>query len=730
MKLSIRSTAILLGVLVSALMAAPALAAYLDPPGRVARVGYIDGEVSFSPAGEDTWVHAVVNRSLIRGDRLWADRRSRVELQLGAAAIRLDQMSSAEILDLDDTYAQVFLAEGSLNIYVRRIWDNQVYEIATPTLAVVIRQPGSYRIDVDPNGRFTDVTVWNGGADAYGDRANLRLRPGEKIRFHDASLRDYRLLGAPRADNFDRFAFDRDRLMDSSPSLRYVSDDLIGYTDLDRYGRWSSHREYGAVWYPTRVSSGWAPYRHGHWAWIEPFGWTWVDQAPWGFAVSHYGRWVYVSDRWGWVPSPRTYRAVYSPALVAFVGGSNWSLAFSSGVQPIGWFPLGPRDVWFPSYRVSSNYFTRVNVHNTVINNVTVVNIYNNYYVQGGNLSQVNYRYRQTANAHTVVSQDVFTRGRSVQQGLLSATRGTTARAEVQRLAPVAPTARSLTGVAQASKTTPRGEVFQRQAVTSRAPAAAATSTPFRARQEALQRQPGVPQAVQPRQAQAAAAAQRPMRVVGQDSAPIDRQQVRGRSADTTPATQRGRSEPQSEQRAPARRPPEAAAQRSAPAESSTTPRAAQPRQAAPQTAAPQSRRAPEATQPRAAQPAQAQPRQAAPQIAAPQPRRAPETVQPRAAQPAQAQPRQAAPQAATPQPRRAPETVQPRAAQPVQAQPRQAAPPRAATPAPQQQHAAPPARQAAPPPRQQTREDEDDATRSERRDPPPRGRGRDGGGL
>lgn len=664
MKLRFLILSMLSGLVLAVLVTAPALAAYADPSGRVARVSYLDGDVSFSPAGEEEWVRAIINRPLIRGDRLWADRRSRVELQLGAAAVRLDQLSSAEILDLDDNYAQFFLAEGSLNIYVRRIWEGQVYEIATPTLALVIRQPGSYRIDVDANGRHTDVTVWQGGAEAYGERASFNLRQGEKVRFYDTSLRDYRLLGSPRTDNFDSFAFDRDRLMDSSPSLRYVSDDLIGYTDLDRYGRWSTHREYGAVWYPSRVSSGWAPYRHGHWSWIEPFGWTWVDDAAWGFAVSHYGRWVYVGNRWGWIPSPRTYRAVYAPALVAFVGGSNWSLSFSSGVRPVGWFPLGPRDVWFPSYRVSSNYFARVNVHNTVINNVTVVNVYNNYYVRGGNLSQVTYQHRQNARAHTVVSQDVFTGGRSVQQGLISAARGSTARGEVQRLAPVAPTARSLVGTAQAAKSTPTREVFQRQAVTSRAPAATAATVPFRTRQEALQRQPGEPLAVQPRQAQATAAPvqQRPLRVVGRDAAPIDRQQVSGRTSETP------RAATQREQAAPARRPP--ATPQAAPQGSD----AAQPVRSAPARSAAPGRSD-------AAQPAGTQaPRPAPARAESAAPRSSPATVQPRSTQPApQTAPRQVAP-----------------ARQPAQRSVEPAAPqvaPRSSTPT---QQAAPPARQPA----------------------------------
>src|SRR5690242_18537654 len=33
-----------------------------DPPGRVARLSYAHGAISFQPAGTDDWVSAVVNR--------------------------------------------------------------------------------------------------------------------------------------------------------------------------------------------------------------------------------------------------------------------------------------------------------------------------------------------------------------------------------------------------------------------------------------------------------------------------------------------------------------------------------------------------------------------------------------------------------------------------------------------------------------------------------------------
>ena len=45
-------------------------AAELDPSSRVARLNYLQGSVSFQPAGEPEWVSAIVNRPVTTGDRL------------------------------------------------------------------------------------------------------------------------------------------------------------------------------------------------------------------------------------------------------------------------------------------------------------------------------------------------------------------------------------------------------------------------------------------------------------------------------------------------------------------------------------------------------------------------------------------------------------------------------------------------------------------------------------
>src|SRR5258706_8499857 len=75
--------------------------ALADPPVRAARLAYISGSVSFSPAGEGQWYQAVINRPLTIGDRLWADGGARVEIQIGGAMLRMGENTHPLLLNLD-----------------------------------------------------------------------------------------------------------------------------------------------------------------------------------------------------------------------------------------------------------------------------------------------------------------------------------------------------------------------------------------------------------------------------------------------------------------------------------------------------------------------------------------------------------------------------------------------------------------------------------------------------
>jgi hypothetical protein len=467
--------------------------ALADPPARVARLTQLNGTVTFSPAGEDDWAVAPANRPVITGDRLWSDTGSHAELDVGTASVRLGSETSVDVLNFDDRVMQLQLAQGSVNLRVNRILGDQFYEIDTPNLAFSVRRAGDYRIDVDPAGNTTILSVRSGEGDAWGEGAGYTIGAGQQYTFTGQGLQDYSTAGLPPPDDFDRWTTDRNRREDAVASARYVSPEVVGYSDLDEYGTWRNVEGYGNVWVPTQVASGWAPYHYGHWAWVEPWGWTWIDDAPWGFAPFHYGRWAYLSSRWCWVPGPIAVRPVYAPALVAFVGGAGFSLAISTGsVAGIGWFPLGVGEVYRPAYAVSRNYFTNINVSNTVVNTTVINNYYNNV-----NVTNVVYKNREIAGAVTAVPTNAFASGRPVREVAVNVPREEVTRARVEPVASVAPSrasviaAAGVAGAAAAAVKRPSEAALSRRVVAKTTPAA--TPPSFAARQQLLAAQPGKP---------------------------------------------------------------------------------------------------------------------------------------------------------------------------------------------------------------------------------------------
>jgi hypothetical protein len=396
--------------LLLAFLAIPALThAAEDPPGRVARLSHIEGEVSMAPAGTQEWGEAVLNRPLTSEDRLFVDRDGRAELQIGSATIHLDSQTEFSFIDLDDDAMTMKLSEGKATIRIVRKRDNEQIEVSTPNASVALLHPGEYNIEVSEEGETTIVKTRSGEAEVAGEKQSYTVRANEigVFRGSEELSSDINRIGPRTA--FENWANDRSRRDERSASSRYVGEGVIGYEDLDDNGHWVQEPEYGYVWRPTYVVAGWAPYRYGRWAWVSPWGWTWIDDARWGFAPFHYGRWAYVRSSWCWVPGPRHIHAVYAPALVAWTSGPHVSVSvgFGSGV---GWFPLGPHEVYVPGYWHTRRYIHSVNVSNTIIVNNTYIN---NAY--RGRYRDFDYRYRGRGDAVTVVDREHFVRGRPIE---------------------------------------------------------------------------------------------------------------------------------------------------------------------------------------------------------------------------------------------------------------------------------------------------------------------------
>jgi len=463
-----------------------------DPPSRVARIGYMEGSVSFQPAGEPDWVQAVANRPMTTGDKLWADKDSRAELQLGSAVIRLNTNTGFSFLNLDDNTAQIQLTSGSINLRVRRLDRDDVYEIDTPNLAFTVSQPGSYRVEASEDGTYSVVAIREGRGEATGNGQTYTLHAGQRGTFDGTDSLNAEVIDIGGRDQFDDWAYNRDHRYDQSRSAQYLSHDVVGYEDLDDNGDWRDDSNYGHVWFPSHVAADWAPYHEGHWDWIPPWGYTWVDDSSWGYAPFHYGRWVTVGGRWGWVAGPPTVRAVYAPALVVFIGGGGGGVGFGGNV---GWFPLGPREVYVPSYHVSREYVNRVNISNTTVNNVQITNVYNTTIInKSTTITNVTYANRNVRGAVTAVPQRAFAGAQPVGRVAIAVNERQIAGASVNVRVAVAPTRESVLGAKFATAnrvSAPPPAVMNRQVIAKRTPPP--PPVPFAKQQQALDAHPGQP---------------------------------------------------------------------------------------------------------------------------------------------------------------------------------------------------------------------------------------------
>lgn len=443
-----------------------------DPSGRVARLSFMEGAVTFQPSGEKDWFDAELNRPLVSGDNLWADQNSKAELHLGSTALHLDSMTGITLLEVSDHALQVRLVQGSLIFKVRHIDGDDAYEIDTPNVAFVAAQSGAYRIDVSPDGTTTDVTVWRGRGEVTGGGSSYTIVANQRATFTGAEQLTYDLTQLPGSDGFATWAQRRDQMEDESDSANYVSPETTGYEDLDQYGDWSYVAGYGMVWRPRALGVDWAPYRFGHWAWIAPWGWTWVEAEPWGFAPFHYGRWAFVGANWMWVPGPAAVRPIYSPALVAWVGGGPGShSAFSFGAG-VGWVPLAPGEVFLPYYPTSRTYLNSVNLTNTHLEITKVTNVYNTLVVNRSTApKEIAYANRDVAGGVTVVSRETFVNARPVARNVVRVSAKELAAVPVSGSVGVEPSRASIIGGGGIAANQPPAALVARQVVAVRNPA-------------------------------------------------------------------------------------------------------------------------------------------------------------------------------------------------------------------------------------------------------------------
>jgi hypothetical protein len=336
------------GLLVGALML-PGVA-LAQVPDRVGRVAYLAGDVQFYSESAQAWLPAQLNAPVTSRNSLYTGSDGRAEIRFGSTAVALDTHTQFDIHVLDDTNFKAAVTRGSVSLRVRQIESDESCEVMAPGASYTMLQAGRIRIDVADSGSSVTVLAGLVNASVVGGSSAM-VESGQALSAENGGFGR----SSARSSALDIWAEQRDNANRGGQSARYVSSNMTGYEELDANGRWASDPDYGNVWYPTTyVTPGWAPYRDGRWAYVAPWGWTWIDAAPWGFAPFHYGRWVLIGTRWAWMPGAYVRRPSYAPALVGFIGGSaggGGAISISVGTRPaVGWYPLPPWERYRPAY--------------------------------------------------------------------------------------------------------------------------------------------------------------------------------------------------------------------------------------------------------------------------------------------------------------------------------------------------------------------------------------------
>jgi hypothetical protein len=374
-------------LLLSGLFAAPAAqAATASPPaaaplvGRVSAIaggGGAGGAVMVRPAG-GAWAAAAINDPVAGGMSLRTAAPGRAKLRIGADTVALAPDSELDLGQLDaNAGLHLVLHQGRIGVLLTEAGPAHPIEIDMPRGRVWLTTAGAYDIAAGGGNAPDRLAVFDGGNARFvgtgGAAAETSVAAGWAVVLGGGNPAVARLDGAV-ADDFAawwRPAMGDAAAAAAAATLAHVSAAMTGYDALDKGGSWQTVTGYGAVWFPATLPAGWAPYRYGHWRWLPPWGWTWIDDMAWGFTPSHYGRWARLpapsgsssgGERWGWVPGVRVADPEFMPAAVAFLGTAGVGISYPDASGPaVAWFPLAPGEVYWPSYTHDLDTIRRIN---------------------------------------------------------------------------------------------------------------------------------------------------------------------------------------------------------------------------------------------------------------------------------------------------------------------------------------------------------------------------------
>jgi hypothetical protein len=346
--------------------------------GRVGGIEIAEGAVAIrlpasgpaagaSQSSRGAWTEAGRNDPVASGMSVRTEAEARAVLRVGADLIAFSGGSEADLLKLDDAGTAIALRRGRLGLRLSEVDSGHEVEITVPSGALRLSAPGEYDIVAGDGKSPARVAVLAGEARFSGKGLDAVVASGGATLLSGSDPVTM-LPGGTDEDEFVGWWRGRKRDSADAPVLRHVSAAVTGHEMLDGNGAWEKIAGLGDVWFPKDLPRDWAPYRYGHWRWIGPWGWTWIDDMQWGFATSHFGRWANIggsdtaAGRWGWVPGKHVDEPGFMPAAVAFLGTAGVGLSYPDAFSPaVAWFPLAPGEVYWPSFTNDPEAVRRLN---------------------------------------------------------------------------------------------------------------------------------------------------------------------------------------------------------------------------------------------------------------------------------------------------------------------------------------------------------------------------------
>jgi hypothetical protein len=282
-----------------------------------ARVSFDAGGSMVKGASDDDWSHATINTLVLPGDTLWVDKGGTSELELASGSfLRMADGSKADVSALPPN-ATIRGWEGSF--YLQRLSRSSGgFLFTTPAANIDIDSDACVRVDIVGAGATTVSVRWGkatvrtetGGATALAGGQRCWVDPG----YLPSEAQGFDL---NQEDAFDVWNRERSQLLaeggKSVPKTVTIQNSTIGAADLATTGEWV-YVENRPYWRPTVVTN-YVPYRSGYWSNVPAIGSVWVEDYPFAYVTSHYGRW-HSHQNYGWMWS---YDPVWSPAWAATI---------------------------------------------------------------------------------------------------------------------------------------------------------------------------------------------------------------------------------------------------------------------------------------------------------------------------------------------------------------------------------------------------------------------------